>query len=120
MASDRIRFCNELFKKEKTLEGCSKEVRQTERLKQEQSVLEAFWAWVDYNKSKVLPKSKLGEALNYAVNHKQEWMNYLKNGNCSLSNNLAGNRIRPFTIGRKNCYSAEARKEQPPVPLFTA
>lgn len=29
-------------------------------------------------------------------------MNYLKDGNCSISNNLAENTIRPFTIGRKN------------------
>lgn len=29
-------------------------------------------------------------------------MNYLLDGNCAISNNLAENRIRPFTIGRKN------------------
>lgn len=102
LASDGVRFCNELFEIEKTLEGCSREERQSERLKQEQPVLEAFWAWVDYNKKKVLPKSKLGQALNYAINHKQELMNYLLDGNCSISNNLAENSIRPFTIGRKN------------------
>ncbi|MED1872043.1 IS66 family transposase, partial [Brevibacillus borstelensis] len=51
---------------------------------------------------KVLPKSKLSEALTYALNHKEEFMNYLKDGNCSISNNLAENSIRPFTIGRRN------------------
>ena len=29
-------------------------------------------------------------------------MNYLEDGNCSISNNLSENSIRPFTIGRKN------------------
>jgi len=29
-------------------------------------------------------------------------MNYLEDGNCVLSNNLAENSIRPFTLGRKN------------------
>lgn len=29
-------------------------------------------------------------------------MNYLEDGNCCISNNLAENCIRPFTIGRKN------------------
>lgn len=29
-------------------------------------------------------------------------MNYLRDGNCSISNNLAERSIRPFTIGRKN------------------
>ena len=28
--------------------------------------------------------------------------NYLLDGRCSLSNNLAENSIRPFTVGRKN------------------
>lgn len=76
--------------------------RKSERLKQEKPVLDAFWAWVDSVRDKVLPKSKLGEALTYATNYKKELMNYLENGNCSISNNLAENSIRPFTIGRKN------------------
>lgn len=29
-------------------------------------------------------------------------MTYLENSNCSISNNLSENSIRPFTIGRKN------------------
>jgi transposase len=102
LASEGVRFCNELFEIERTLEECSREERQAQRLKQEQPVLEAFWAWAEHNRSRVLPKSKLGEALNYALNHKQELMNYLKDGSCSISNNLAENSIRPFTLGRKN------------------
>ena len=35
------------------------EQRKSERLKQEKPVLDAFWVWVDSNKAKVLPKSKL-------------------------------------------------------------
>jgi transposase len=38
----------------------------------------------------------------HALNHKEEFMNYLKDGNCSFSNNLAENSIRPFTVGRRN------------------
>ena len=64
--------------------------------------MDAFWAWVESARGKVVPKSKLGEALNYAWNHKREFMNFLLDGNCSISNNLAENSIRPFTIGRKN------------------
>ncbi len=49
-----------------------------------------------------MPRSKIGEALNYALNHKHEFMNYLLDVNCSISNNLAENSIRPSAIGRKN------------------
>ncbi|KPU43037.1 transposase IS66 family protein [Oxobacter pfennigii] len=49
-----------------------------------------------------MPKSKLNEAFYYALTHKEGFMNYLLDGNCSISNNLAENSIRPFTVGRKN------------------
>jgi len=80
----------------------SSDQRKGELLKRETPVIEAFWAWVESNKGKVLPRSKLSEALSYALNHKKEFMNYLQDGNRSISNNLAKNSIRPFTIGRKN------------------
>ncbi len=102
LPSQGIAFCNKLFEMEKKLEELSSEQRKSERLEREKPVLEAFWAWIDSTKGKVLPKSKLGEALNYALNHKQEFMNYLQDGNWAISNNLAENSIRPFTIGRKN------------------
>lgn len=102
LPSQGIQYCNKLFEIEKTLEKLTREQRQSERLKQEKPILEAFWAWIDSTKDKVLPKSKLSEAMGYALNHKEEFMNYLKDGNCSISNNLAENSIRPFTVGRKN------------------
>lgn len=100
--SQGIAFCNKLFEIEKTLEKLSDNERKSERLKQEKTVLDAFWTWIDKTKGQILPKSKLNEAMNYALNHKKEFMNYLEDGNCSISNNLAENSIRPFTIGRKN------------------
>jgi hypothetical protein len=100
--SQGVRFCSKLFTIEETLENLTSEERKSERLKQEKPVLEAFWSWVDSVKNKVLPKSKIGEAINYALNNKAEFMNYLEDGNCSISNNLSENSIRPYTLGRKN------------------
>ena len=102
LPSEGIAYCNKLFEIEKSLENLSSEQRQMERLEREKPVLDAFWAWVESARGKIVPKSKLGEALNYARNHQREFMNYLLDGNCSISNNLAENSIRPFTIGRKN------------------
>lgn len=87
---------------------------------QEKPVLDAFWSWVETAKGKVLPKSKLGEALKYAHNHKQELLNYLQDGNCVISNNLAENSIRPFTVNVKTGYSAAAHGGQPQVQRSTA
>lgn len=115
-----ITYCNKLFEIEKTLEKLSGDQRKSERLKQEKPVLDAFWAWVDSAKDKVLPKSKLGEALTYAKNHRKELMNYLEDGNCSISNNLAENSIRPFTIGRKNwLFSGSPRGASASAAVYT-
>lgn len=99
-----IEFCNKLFAIEKELEALNSDQRMLERLKQEKPVLDAFWSWIDsiQKSGTILPKGKLLTAVNYANNHKIEFMNYLKDGNCVISNNLAENSIRPFTIGRKN------------------
>jgi len=102
LPSQGITFCNKLFEIEKNLEKLSSDERKSQRLEQEKPVLDAFWTWVDSTRGKVLPKCKLGLALKYALGHKKEFMNYLNDGNCAISNNLAENSIRPFTIGRKN------------------
>ena len=54
--------------------------------------------------------SKLSEAVIYAMNQKPYMENYLLDGRCSISNNLAENAIRPFATGRKNWLFADTPK----------
>ena len=51
---------------------------------------------------KVLPKSKLGKAVQYSLAHQEELQAFLEDGNAALSNNICERAIRNFTIGRKN------------------
>jgi transposase len=120
LPSQGITFCNKLFEIEKTLENLSSEQRKSERLKQEKPVLEAFWSWIDSNKGKVLPKSKLGEALNYALNHKEEFMNYLKDGNCSFPTTWPKIAFVPLRSGAETGSLVEVRMELRRVLPFTA
>ena len=48
--------------------------------------------------------------MNYAQNHKDEFMTYLEDGRCSFSNNLSENAIRPFTVGRRNWLFSDTPK----------
>lgn len=82
-----ILYINNLFELEKGFEPLSAEERKTQRLKRQLPVLEAFWSWIDSIKDQILPKSKLGSAVNYALNQKEGLMNYLKDGNCCISIN---------------------------------
>lgn len=102
LPTQAIKYCKKLFKIETELESLSAEERKIQRHEQSIPVLEAFWLWVDKNKDNCLPKSKLYKAFTYAINQKEGLMNFLQDGNIAISNNLAENSIRPFTVGRKN------------------
>lgn len=54
--------------------------------------------------------SKLEEGVRYSLNQKQQLMAFLDNGEVPISNNLAENAIRPFTMGRKNWLFCDTPK----------
>ena len=101
-------YCNQLFEMEKNLSVLPPDKRKEERLRLEKPVLEAFWSWL-YALTP-LKGSRLGKAVIYARNQKPYLENYLLDGRCSISNNVAENSIRPFTIGRKNWLFSDTPK----------
>jgi hypothetical protein len=50
----------------------------------------------------VLPKSKIGQAMQYAINQWDGMTNYFMDGNIEIDNNKIENTIRPIALGRKN------------------
>ena len=96
-------YCDKLFEIERYCKehGFSYEQRHEYRLKKARPVLSAFWSWLEeltgYDKG-----SRLGKAIQYALNRRPYLDTYLEDGRCSLSNNPSENSIRPFTVGRKN------------------
>lgn len=65
-------------------------------------VMEELEAWLVANKDKVLPKSKIGQAVQYALNRWKYVKRYLDDGQLEIDNNLVENAIRPVALGRKN------------------
>lgn len=100
--AEAILRLNQLFDIEAELETLSPDQKKKERLILEKPLLEDFWSWAEKNAIGELPKSKLSKAFHYALNNREGFFHYLEDGNCSLSNSLAENCIRPFVIGRKN------------------
>ena len=66
--------------------------------------------WLEGIQSKALPKSALGKAVNYALNHRNGLSVFLQDGNIALSNNICERAIRNFTIGRKNWLFSASQK----------
>lgn len=65
-------------------------------------VLDAFKTWLDDMAPKVLPDSKLGEAVSYALNQWQYLTRYTEDGRMPIDNNLLERDIRIFATGRKS------------------
>lgn len=109
-AAQGVQYLNRLFEQERysAAQKHTPEQRYAYRLEKEKPILDAFWTWL----SQQTPKkgTRLEKAVNYAQNHKAEFMTYLEDGRCSFSNNLSENAIRPFTVGRKNWLFSDTPK----------
>ena len=93
-------YCNQLFKLEEKYAGLDADTRKAKRLETEPAIWEAYWSWLET----VNPTggSRLEKAVTYARNQKPYMENYLLDGRCSISNNIAENIARPYAVGRKN------------------
>lgn len=109
-AAQGVQYINRLFEQERysAAKNHTPEQRYAYRLEKEKPILDAFWTWL----SQQTPKkgTLLEKAVNYAQNHKAEFMTYLEDGRCSFSNNFSKNAIRPFTVGRKNWLFSDTPK----------
>jgi hypothetical protein len=64
--------------------------------------LAAFGGWLTDQRSRVLPKSPIGEAFTYAINQWSTLGVYLTDGRLAIDNGPAEQAIRPLAVGRKN------------------
>lgn len=107
-AEEGIAFCDALFNVEREIQKLSPDEKYQARKVKSKEILDKFWKWM--SSFHVLVGSKLGKAINYALNNRTGLMNFLLDGRCALSNNLAERSIRPTTVGRKNWnFSASTR-----------
>ncbi len=63
---------------------------------------QALWRWCSGNETKILPASKLGEALKYYRNQRHGLLTFLRDPRLCLDNNLSERNLRSVVIGRKN------------------
>ena len=74
------------------------------RFRQQHSVpvLNALKEWLDAIAPKVLPDSKLGDAVSYTLNQWEYLTRYTEDGRMPIDNNLLERDIRIFATGRKS------------------
>lgn len=101
-------FCEQLYKIEKDLrekyEGEDDYYKKRHEIRLEQSapIIEEFIKYVDIEIKNALPRSPLGEALEYSRKLLPSFRTFLTDGSLEIDNNGAERAIKPFVIGRKN------------------
>lgn len=108
VAAKAVDFCNRIYHEEGLLADLTAEERYEQRLVKVKPLLEAFFAWLDT--LQISGKSKLADAVRYALNEKEYLCTFLQDGNVPIDNNRAENAIRPFTVGRKNWLFSNTAK----------
>lgn len=101
-AKEGLDFCNQLFAIERQIHDATPEERYQIRLERSLPLMEAFLAWLKYQRPRVLPKSAFGQAIQYNLNQWDRLKVFLLDGRLEIDNNRSERSIKPFVIGRKN------------------
>jgi transposase len=111
-----------LYKIEKKIKELKLNDDETTTYRQENSkpILIKFKNWLDQQKLKVPPKSPLGKAIHYFFAHWDNLTIYLKHGFLDIDNNFTEQKVKPFTLGRKNwLFMGNERGGQAAAVLFS-
>ncbi|PKL24379.1 MAG: IS66 family transposase [Spirochaetae bacterium HGW-Spirochaetae-2] len=83
-------------------EDLSYEERSELRTRLSYPIMVAFEKWLVAQYPKVLPKGRIGKAIQYTYGIYHKLTRYHLDGRWRMDNNLAENAIRPIALGRKN------------------
>jgi hypothetical protein len=92
-------YINKLFEHERKFKKLSPKERFQQRIEKSKPIADAFFAWVEGLGA--LPKSKLGQAVHYALAQRRYLENVFLDGRLELSNNRAERSVKSFVMGRK-------------------
>ena len=97
-----LNHIQKLYRIETQLKDKTVEVRYLTRQEKSLPLLNQLHAWLMKSVQQVLPKTKLGEAIQYSLNQWEKLARYTLDGLLNIDNNRAERAIKPFVIGRKN------------------
>ena len=96
----------QLYKIEDRIRGEKPATRQLVRWTESAPLVNAFGVWLDEQRSRVSPRSRLGEKLTYIANQWDRMLVFLHDGRVEMDTNFVENRIRPVKLTAKNALFA--------------
>jgi len=97
-----LAWVRRLYDIEREAKEFDPEARRALRAEKARPLLDTIGQWLETEQTRVLPKSPIGEAVQYALNQWAALQRYLDDGDLAIDNNAAENALRSIAVGRKN------------------
>lgn len=97
-----VKFIAKLYRTETELRENPELERAPYRRRHAAPVLEKIKGILEHEQGRQLPKSRFGQAINYALERWEALTLYVEHGTLEIDNNGVENAIRPTAIGKKN------------------
>ena len=106
VAIEAVQRIGELYEIEATIRGQPPDERLRVRQQQSLPLVEVLQAWLDLQLSRLPGRSRLAEAIRYALGRWSALTRFLEDGRIALNSNPVERAIRPIALGRKNSLFA--------------
>ncbi|MDE0174157.1 MAG: transposase, partial [Defluviicoccus sp.] len=103
IAKEGLKRIAQLYKIEDKIRGEAPATRQFVRWTESAPLVNAFGVWLDEQRSRVSPRSRLGEKLTYIANQWDGLLVFLYDGRVEMDSNFVENRIRPIKTMESFC-----------------
>jgi transposase len=103
-AAQGLAYIRQLYRIERDLKkrGASCAEIEVERQEKSQAVINTFIPFLKEQQRQVLPKSPIGRAIGYVINHNVALSRYVEDGRLTPDNNAAERDLRKVVLGRVN------------------
>ena len=101
-ATIALGFIGRLYDIERDIKGISPKRKMRIRRQRAMKVLNRFKKWLDGEIQAVLPKSPIGDAIQYLRGHWKNFLTYTTNGAVEIDSNRVERSIRGWKLGLKN------------------
>jgi transposase len=101
-AISALNYIGKLYRIEKRIKDLEPIMKRAIRRKEAKPILKELKKWLLEKNKRVIPKSPLGQAVQYTLNNWIALTRYLADGILDIDNNKAERLMRPIAVGRKN------------------
>ena len=106
IAEEALRRIGELYRIESMIRGHPPGQRRTVRHEQSKPIVRDLLAWLEAQRAKVPGRSRIAEAIRYALKLWPGLVRYLDDGRIEIDSNSVERSIRPIALNRKNALFA--------------